>query len=150
MRAILLALEILAFGGNEKMTVNHSPQLYGETVTVSYVTDPSISYGQFRLENPGTDAIIVGLKSAWLEVDGQQQSLDEISLFDTDQDKMINPENFKVGAKSTLSFLIGFPRQEHVPQSGELIAVHLQLTINGLDIQSLSPIKFEKRIPVNR
>lgn len=151
MRAVILALELFTLGGNEDMTsVNHSPQLMGETVTVSYVADPSISYGQFRLTNPGPLAFNATVKSAWLELAEQHQPLTEVSVFDTDQDTEISSKGFEVKAESTLNFLIGFPKIKYELHSRDVVAVHLQLSVNGIELQALSQIKFERRIPLNR
>ncbi|KAF5435364.1 hypothetical protein C5S35_11250 [Candidatus Methanophagaceae archaeon] len=114
---------------------------------MSYVTDPSVGYGQFRLENCGTIAVTAAVKSAWLELGGHRQPLAGITVFDLDQDRMLNPESFKVDAEATVTFLIGFPVVAHEPRFGESTVVGLRLSINGTELQALSPIEFVRRIP---
>lgn len=128
--------------------LHHKELLFiGETVTLSYVADPVVGHGQFRLENHGTDAVMATIKSAWLERGGQQQPIDSVTLFDLNQDQMINPENFKVAADATFPFLVGFPQVAYEPRPGESCAVILQVSINDIVLEASSPIKFVRRIP---
>ena len=130
------------------MTTSHSGiLLIGETVTVSYVSDPSVGRGRFRLENLGTVTVVAALKSAWLELEGHRQPLADVTVFDLEQDQVMNSDRFKVDAEATVTFLVGFPKVAHTPRFGESIAVGLQLGINGAELQALSPIKFVRRIP---
>lgn len=149
MRAvILLALVLYTVGEHETMTTRHSGlQLTGETVTVSYVADPSMGHGQFRLENQGAVAVTAAVESASLEFGGHQQPLSGITVFDLDQDQMVDPDSFKVDAGKTMRFLVGFPVVAHEPRFGESIAVGLRLTVNGAELTALSPIKFVRRFP---
>ncbi|MBW2690367.1 MAG: hypothetical protein JRC99_10615 [Deltaproteobacteria bacterium] len=125
-------------------------QLIGETVTVSYVADPSFGHGRFRLENHGAVAVTAAVKSAWLELGGFRQPLDDITVFDLDQDQMVNPESFKVEAEVTMTFLIGFARFAHEPRFGESTSVNLRIGVNGTELQALSPIEFVRRFPYMR
>ena len=70
---MILALGLLIFGGYEQVTnARHSDlQLIGETVTVSYVADPSVGHGQFRLKNDGEIAQVVTVESAWYRLERQ-------------------------------------------------------------------------------
>lgn len=123
------------------------PRLIGETVTISYVADPSIGYGQFRLENRGAVAVTAAVESAWLELGGHRQPLAGVTVFDLDQDRMVDPESFEVDAEATVRFLVGFPRVAHEPRFGESSAVGLRLNVNGAELQALSLIEFVRRIP---
>jgi hypothetical protein len=125
-------------------------QLIGETVTISYITDPSVGHGRFRLENYGDTSVIATVKLAWLEFGEHQQVLAGVTLFDIDQERMVNPESFTISAKSAETFLVGFPKVAHEPRFGEIAAVGLRLNANGINLQALSPIKFERRIPLGR
>lgn len=130
------------------ITAHHpGPQLVGETVTVSYVADPWVGHGRFRLENHDAVAVTATVESAWLELGGRRQPLAGITVFDLEQDKMVNPTGFRIDAKATLPFLVGFPRVVHVPRFGESGAVGLRLTVNGTELQALSPIVFIRLIP---
>lgn len=149
MRTVTLALVFLMLGVIREVTTTHGsvPQLIGETVTVSYVADPSIGHGRFRLDNPGDVAVMVAVKSAWLELGGHRQPLTGVSIFDLGRDQMMNPESFKIDAAATVTILVGFPEVAHQPRFGESGAVGLQLSVNGAEVQALSAIKFERRIP---
>jgi hypothetical protein len=124
--------------------------LVGERVTVSYVADPSVSYGQFRLENHEAVAVTITVESVWLEIEGHQQPLTGFTVFDLDQDRLVNPKNFKVDAEKTVRFLVGFPKVVHEPRFGETTAVGLRLKLNSTELQALSPIQFIRRFPYER
>ena len=128
-------------------TQNSTSQLIGETVTVSYVADPSMGYGRFRLENCGTVAVTAVVESVWLELGEHRQPLTDITVFDLEQEQMVNPAGFKVDAEATLSFLVGFPRIAYEPRFGESVAVGLRLRVNDAALQAKSPIQFVRRIP---
>lgn len=132
------------------MTTSNQPgfNLSGETVTISYVTDPSVGHGRFLLENDEAIAATATVKSTWLELGEHRWVFSEVTVFDSDQERMVNPENFTIPAKSTLTFLVGFPKVVHEPRFGESAAVGLKLNVNGVELQALSPIKFERRIPL--
>jgi hypothetical protein len=125
-------------------------QLIGEPVPVSYVADPSVGYGQFRLENRGHKAVTAAVQSAWLELGARQQPLSDITVFDLDQELMVNPESYKVDAKAIVRFRVGFPRFAHEPRFGESSAVGLRLSVNSAELQAKSPIEFVRRIPRSR
>lgn len=129
------------------ISVQHpGPRLIGEAVTVSYVADPSVGHGRFRLENHESVAVTAAVESAWLELGALRQPLAGITVFDLDQDRMVDPAGFTVDAKATLTFLVGFPRVVYEPRFGESSAVGLRLTVNGTGQQALSPLVFVRRI----
>ena len=156
MKALISGIGIFVFGflllrGHDGMITTHysSLQLIGETVTISYVANPSIGYGQFRLENHGTTRVMASVQSVWLELGEHQHLLSAIKVFDLNQDQMVSPEGFEVDGSEKLTFMVGFPKVDHNPTFGESIAVELQLNVNGDKIQAKSPIKFERRIPLH-
>ncbi|MCM1565354.1 MAG: hypothetical protein NC238_05295 [Dehalobacter sp.] len=122
------------------------PQLIGEKVTISYVVDPSVSYGKFRLENHTTGTVTASVKSVWLKLDEQQEPLSNITVFDLDKDRMVNPKSFTVDAYAIMNFLVGFPRIAYEPFFGESAAVCLRLSLNGTELKALSPIEFVRRL----
>jgi hypothetical protein len=149
MMTVIHLLELFMFGGNhEMMTIHHAgPQLIGETVIISYLANPSVGHGQFRLENPGDVVMTVTVEEAWLEFGGRRQVLSSITLFDLDQEQPLNPTGFTVDKKATVTFLLGFPSVTYEPRFGEPSAVGLRLGINGIHLHALSPLKFVRRIP---
>lgn len=152
MRAVILALGLVTFVGyQETMTAHHSNfHLIGETVIVSYVADPSVGHGQFRLENRGAVAVVAAVESAWLEFGAHRQPLAEVTVFDLDQEQTVNPGGFKVEARATVTFMLGFPKVAYEPRFGESSAVGVRLSVNGAELQALSPIVFQRRIPRNQ
>lgn len=148
-KTVILALGLLTFGENHDMeTPQHrGPQLVGEAVTVSYAADPSVGYGRFRLENHEAVAVTAAVESAWLELGALRQPLAGVTVFDLDQDRMLDPARFTIAAKATLTFLVGFPRVAHEPRFGESSAVGLRLTVNGNGQQAVSPLVFVRRVP---
>lgn len=148
MNIAIHVIGLFAFGDDHRMITSQSgPELTGETVTVSYVTDPSISRGQFRLRNPWSVALTARVNSAWLEIGSRHQTLVGITVFDLDQEQMVSPGGFKVDAATTVTFILGFPRIAYEPRFGESSVVGLRLDVNGVELQALSPIVFERRIP---
>jgi hypothetical protein len=123
------------------------PQLIGETVTLSYVAGPFISYGKFHLENHTTRTITASVKSVWLNLDKHQKPLSNFTVFDLTQDRMVNPESFTVDAQTIMTFLVGFPRVAYEPFMGESISVGLRVIVNDAEIKASSPIEFVRRLP---
>ena len=133
------------------MTSNHSSlKLVGETVTISYVADPAIGHGKFRLENGGEIQVTASIKSAWLQFGDRQQLLDNISVFDSVQDNPFDPHSFTVEAGTELNFLLGFPPMAVDPRFGETYGVGLRLQVNGLELEAVSEINLVQRIPRER
>ena len=150
MRGLIFALGFFVLGGCHKdMTANRSnAELTGETVTVSYLADPVVGHGLFLLENHGAAAITVSVQSAWLEIGGHQQPLAGISVFDLDKEESVNHEEFRVSAGASFRFMLGFPKVAFAPRFGEAVVVGLRVNANGNQLQALSPIRFERRIPL--
>ena len=145
---LLFVFVLFTFGGHEIMITNHNDlQLIGETVTVSYVANPSMSHGQFRLENHGAGNVTAAVESVWLELGEDRQPLPVFTLFDLDQDKIRNPESLTIDAGETIRFLIGFPVIVHEPRFGESTTVGLRIKVNGTVLETQSPIRFVRRIP---
>ena len=148
MTAAILAVGLSMFGGYEMMAIHPlGVQLGGETVTVSYIADPSVGHGQFRLENYGTAAVMASVTSAWLELGTHRQPLPAITVYNLDHEQTLDPESFRVDAGATMRFLIGFPEFAYEPHFGESTAVGLRLKVHGAEIQALSPVKFVRRHP---
>lgn len=122
-------------------------QLTGEPVEISYVADPTIGHGQFRLENRGANAASASVKAAWLQLGPRRQSLTGVSVYVLGEEQMVDPQDFKVDAQSTLNFLLGFPAVAYEPPAGESVAVGLRLQVNGAELEALSPITFVRRLP---
>jgi hypothetical protein len=122
-------------------------QLTGETVHLSYVADPSLGHGQFRLDNRGANPVSASVQSAWLEFGERRQPLAGVTVYDLEQERMVDPQNFKAEAKAIMSFLVGFPAVAHEPEFGESTSVGLRLRVNGADLEALSPVMFMRRVP---
>ncbi len=121
--------------------------LTGETVIVSYVSDPSLGYGRFRLENKGSRQLTAAVESAWLELGERQQPLGSLTVFDVDHDRNLDPNGFDLAPGASLTFLLSFPTVPYQPPFGESTAVGLRLSADHTELQALSPIRFERRIP---
>ena len=121
--------------------------LSGEPVDISYVSDPTIGHGAFRLSNAGDAPISVAVTAAWLELGSQRKPLDRYTIYDLAQERMVDPKHFQVGAKATLGFLLGFPSMAYEPRFGESAAVGATLSAGGVELTARSPLRFERRIP---
>jgi hypothetical protein len=148
-KAVVLTGELLAAAWmGSTMTVSQpSLRLVGETVTLSYVADPSVSYGRFRLVNQTVTAVTAAVQSAWLQLAEGHQTLAEVTIFDVDEGWSVDAAAFPVDAAATKTFLLGFPRIHYEPRCGESVAVGLQLRVDHSEVQALAPIKFVRRDP---
>jgi len=116
-----------------------APELIGESIKVSYVSGPlGKSWTESDLLNPGTINLTAKVNSVWLEIEGQRQILDDITVFDLNEERIVNPEDFKVDATTTIRFILGFPRILYEPRFGESVAVGLGLSVNDVELQALS------------
>jgi hypothetical protein len=152
MKAVLLAVALFACEGDEAVANAQSAgaELIGEDVTVSYVADPAIGHGRFRLENHAPMAMTAAVKSAWLALGEHRRPLPEIRVFDLALEKTIDPSSLRVEAGGTIRFLLSFPSFAYEPGFGESVFVELQLSVDGSDLQARSPIRFVRRIPLHR
>jgi hypothetical protein len=133
------------------MTSNHSnPLLIGEMVTISYLTDPSLGYGQFRLENPTAKVLNARVEDAWLEIGDRRQSLENVSIFDRVGNQPVDPKSFNVAAGAELSFLLNFLPVACNPRFGETYTVGLRIKANGAEVEALSSIQLVRRMPRER
>jgi hypothetical protein len=149
---------MLVCGCHEEVMTNKSPpsknqppappvSLAGETVDISYVSDPKIGHGSFRLSNAGDAAVSAGVVAAWLELGNQRKPLDQFTVFDLAKEHMVDPKHFEVGAKARLGFLLGFPTLAYEPGFGESAAVGVTLSAGGAEVTALSPLRFVRRMP---
>lgn len=149
MKMMPLAMLLITLDSDGAMTSLHpGPQLIGETVNVSYVANPSVGHGEFRLHNSGANAVTAAVHSVWLELGGRHKPIADVTVFDLDHDQTLNPTGFTVEAGVTMRFLAGFPVVAHEPRFGEKTAVGLQLKVNGAVLQAVSPVVFVRRIPL--
>jgi hypothetical protein len=122
-------------------------KLIGETVTVSFVSDPALARGQFRLENHGSEPLRCAVETAWLDINGQRRSLNDITVYDLTLDQSVPPGEFALPGGASMSFLLGFPRIGYEPQFGASVYVGLSLQVNNKSLQAESSVRFEQRIP---
>jgi hypothetical protein len=122
-----------------------SIQVTGEPVVISYLADPLVGRGQFRLENHGDSTAQTAVESVWLRIDRQRQPVSHISLFDVGTERPLDPEHPSVAPGETVTFLLGFPR---VPSEGSGdVAVGLRLAGGTTPIEAESHIQIVRRIP---
>lgn len=124
--------------------------LAGEPVTISYVADPAVGHGRFRLENHGSAAVRAVVESAWLEAGGERRPLAGISVFDVQEERSLQPDDIRVAPGAAATLLVGFPRIMFEPRFGEPAAVGVSLLVDGARLQALSPLRFIRRIPRDR
>ena len=133
------------------MTISEARiDLIGESVTLSYLADPGVSYGQFRLENRQDTAATVVVERAWLALGEREQQLEAVSLFDRGREQNLDPQGFVVAGGAALQLLVGFPKVAYEPPPGETCAVGLRVRVDDLPREALSPIQFVRRVPLTR
>lgn len=124
-------------------------RIIGEPITVSYLTDPAISRGRFRLENHGNSTAQAAVELAWVRIGQQRQHLSHISLFDVNTDQQLDPNQLEVAPGEIVTFLLGFPRIPY-RQEGDEVSVGIRLAGSQTPIEAESPIQLIRRIPPGR
>ena len=124
-------------------------RIIGEPITVSYLTDPAISRGRFRLENHGNSTAQAAVELAWVRIGQQRQHLSHISLFDVNTDQQLDPNQLEVAPGEIVTFLLGFPRIPY-RQEGNEVSVGIRLAGSLTPIEAESPIQLVRRIPPGR
>lgn len=124
-------------------------RIIGEPITVSYLTDPAISRGRFRLENHGNSTAQAAVELAWVRIGQQRQHLSHISLFDVNTDQQLDPHQLEVAPGEIVTFLLGFPRIPY-RQEGNEVSVGIRLAGSQTPIEAESPIQLIRRIPPGR
>lgn len=124
-------------------------RIIGEPITVSYLTDPTISRGRFRLENHGNSTAQAAVELAWVRIGQQRQHLSHISLFDVNTDQQLDPNQLEVAPGEIVTFLLGFPRIPY-RQEGNEVSVGIRLAGSQTPIEAESPIQLIRRIPPGR
>jgi len=121
-------------------------RLLGEPVVTSYVADPVVARGQFRLENHGDATARTAVVAAWLRVDGRRLPLGTVFPFDVREGRELDPRRLEVGPREVLTFLLGFPRVPYDERAGE-VAVGLRLAGLVMPIEAESAVRLIRRIP---
>lgn len=121
-------------------------RVIGEPVVVSYLADPAISRGRFRLENDGTSTARTAVELAWVRIGGQRQDLVHISLFDVDTEQQLDPDQLEVAPRETVTFLLGFPRIPYGQAGGE-VSVGIRLAGSPMPVEAESPVQLIRRRP---
>jgi hypothetical protein len=124
-------------------------RIVGEPVVVSYLTDPVISRGRFRLENHGNSTAQTAVELAWVRIGQQRRDLSHISLFDVDTDRQLDPNQIEVAPGEIVTFLLGFPRIPY-KQEGNEVSVGIRLAGSLTPIETESPVRLIRRIPRTR
>lgn len=119
--------------------------LVGETVTESGLGDLHAGHGQFRLENPGPEPVDVTLDELWLEVGDRKDTIEAVSVFQTDTDTQLDPAGFSARSGAT-NFLVGFRSVADPTGPGERLSVGLRLMAGETALEARSPVVFERRI----
>ena len=119
----------------------------GEPVKISYLADPTIGRGQFRIENTTGRVARAEVRSVWLEIGAQCQALIPTSVYLLDAQQEVAAEGFEVAATPITRILIGFPRVALQTQFGETVSVGIVMTIEGFEFQARSAIVLERRYP---
>jgi hypothetical protein len=128
---------------------NAEIRVIGEPIVVSYLTDPAISRGRFRLENHGNSTAQTAVELAWVRIGRQRQHLSHISLFDVDTDQQLDPNQLEVAPGEIVTFLLGFPRIPY-EQEGNEVSVGIRLAGSPTSIEAESPVQLIRRIPPTR
>lgn len=120
-------------------------ELIGQPVIISYLADPQVRRGQFRIENHGDTAAHTAVQAAWLNVGGRQRPLGKIFLFDVDNDQPLDPGNIAIPPGQGVTFLLGFPGVPYDERRD--VAVGLRLVGGPPPIEAESPLRLIRRIP---
>ena len=151
-RAISAAAFGLVLGnGGSPMHDTATFTLMGEPVTISFLTDPAIGHGQFRLVNQGEAPIVVVVERAWFETnEAAPRRLSPLFPYDDDHDRPLDPSRIEIPPGATLNFSIGFPQLAYTPRDGEERAIRLRVKAGATVREARSPIVLIRRLPLEK
>ena len=129
------------------MKPDPAPTLAGTTVTLPYVADPLVGYGEFVLANPGPEAITAAVESLWFESSDQRRSLSPASLFAPEERRALDAHALSVEPGAVLTFQAGFPPFPYEPPFGASAAVGIRLRVGNAALEARSPLQFVRRWP---
>lgn len=120
--------------------------LTGETVTVSYETEPVFGHGHFHLINPADTPITVSIERVWLGIGEHRYDVDPTTVWDRQRSRDLEPASFQVEAQSALEFYVSFPQESRPVASGETVSVGLKLAANGEQLEAVSVLDLVRRL----
>jgi hypothetical protein len=125
-------------------------KLTGEPVTISFLTDPAIGQGKFRLVNQGRARIVVVVERAWFETsEAAPRELSPLFPYDDDHDRSLDPSGIEVPPGATLNVSIGFPRLAYTPRDHEECAIRLRVKAGATVREARSPLVLVRRLPLD-
>ena len=150
--AITAAALGLVFGnGGSPMRDLATFTLTGQPVTISFLTDPAIGQGEFRLVNQGGARIVVVVEGAWFETsEAAPRPLSPLSAYDDDHNRPLDPSRIEIPPGATSSFSIGFPRLAYTPRDGEECAIRLRVKVGTTVREARSPLVLVRRLPLDK
>lgn len=122
--------------------------IQGQKVSRSYLSDPHVANGDFRIANRGTDSVRIHIDAVWLRLGKTRQKMEGISVFDKDREITVT-DPFTVQPHSELSVSVGFPRVPVTDTQTE-IYVEAAFAVQGKTIKAESPIELVQRKPLGR
>ncbi len=121
--------------------------LVGETVVLSFLSDPIIGHGQFRWTNEGQALLRGSIEGAWLAINGERQPMHDLSIFDPASDQAIDAAQLELAGGETMTFWVEFPGVAYTPNFGDSLQVGVTMKIGDQEFEAVSPIQWVRRIP---
>ncbi|HLK92769.1 MAG TPA: hypothetical protein VKZ18_22950 [Polyangia bacterium] len=146
-----VALGLVLGTGGAPMHDSATFTVKGEPVTMSFVDDPAIGHGKFRLVNHGAARIVAVVERAWFETsEAAPRELSPLLPYDDDHDRSLDPSRIEVPPGATLNLSIGFPRLAYTPRDGEECAIRLRVKVGAAVREARSPLVLIRRIPLDK
>jgi hypothetical protein len=122
-------------------------ELLGAEHVVSYVATPIAIRGMFRLVNHRPAAARIVVAAVWLKIGADTREISKFGLYDLENERSIDLDEFQVDATAYASLLVSVPPLLHEPRFGESLEIGLRLGANGRQLQATSVIVLERRLP---
>lgn len=119
--------------------------LMGIEVTESFLSDPRIRHGEFRLENGGNAAISADVEAVRLQTGEESRAFETWHLLDVGTGQPIEGA-IEVPPDSAVQFLLSFETVPYQPRMGA-VALHCSIAAGDSTYEAASPIRIINRIP---
>lgn len=123
-------------------------ELTGKDYEVSYVSDPSISRGEFEAQNHTDAAIPIQVFSARFNVEGSTQNIPTFYLYLEGDSASISPDSVSIPPHSKVPFWITFPEIPYSESAGAEPKIAISVRALGTLFDPVSNIRMVRRIPL--
>lgn len=124
-----------------------SIELTGIDFTISYLADPTISYGKYEVTYEGDSVMPAHITKAVLEVNGEMRKPNPYFVYVTGADKSVDPDELILAPNATTELTVSFQQMDYYEQTDGTPTLHIEMEANGETYKASSKIRYERRIP---